>query len=243
MMRKNSFIFFLIILLASCGNDSSKNTGSLDDADRISRAVDYIMMDMPVPGVLLYLYVPGRLNLLIMKGMSDIATRTPVSPDLIFRIGSISKTFTAVTVLQLAGEHRLSLEDKLSKYESRTPNADAITLRMMLNHTCGIFSYTNDENFVNAIKADPLKKWTYDEIIDIVLSHPAEFFPGTGFGYSNTAYFILGKIIEAVTGNRAGDEIRTRIIDRLGLENTGLADAWGRILMGTPLTWEMGFRT
>ncbi len=179
---------------------------------------------MDVPGVVFDITLPGKGSLLITKGVSDIKNNVASDADNIFRIGSITKTFTAVTVLQLAEENKLSLDDKLSGFEPRIANASAITIRMMLNHTCGIFSYTDDTAFVSAIKKYPLKKWTYEELIAPAIAHGASFKPGEQLGYSNTAYILLGKIIETVTGNPAASEIKTRVIDRLGLTHTVMAD-------------------
>ncbi|MFZ2959022.1 MAG: serine hydrolase domain-containing protein [Candidatus Ozemobacteraceae bacterium] len=124
-----AFLLFCSFSQISCGFDDAP--ASEIPAETISRAVDKIMADMPVPGVLLGFWVEGRDPLIIARGVSDMQISKPMTSDRIFRIGSITKTFTAVTVLKLAEEKKLSLDDKLAKYESRIPNANSITLRQM----------------------------------------------------------------------------------------------------------------
>lgn len=223
MLRAALLIIVTLLILPSC-QKSKTITFTEDDVAKVNNSINKIMNEMHVPGVVLYISVPAKGDLVMIKGVSDIKNNIPSGRNKLFRIGSITKTFTALTILQLVGANKLSLDDKLSKYESRIPNADSITIRMMLNHTCGIYSYTLDSNFVHAIIEDPLKKWTYEELISYSLNHPCSFQPGKGFGYSNTAYILLGRIIEIVTGNSATAEIRTRIIDKLGLKNTRMAD-------------------
>jgi D-alanyl-D-alanine carboxypeptidase len=125
-------------------------------------------------------------------------------------------------MLQLADEGKLSLDDPLSKYEPSFPNGANITLRMLLNHRSGIFSYTEDKGFVKTITTEPLKPWTPDQLIAIGAAHPPYFPPGTAFDYSNTAYILAGMVIEKVTGNTWEEEVQTRIIDKLGLTHTVL---------------------
>jgi len=196
---------------------------------------------MPVPGLVLSIIDPVKGELSFAKGVGNLTDSSHVSTVNLFRIGSITKTFTALTVLQLVEEKKLSLDDSLSKFEARVPNAGQITIRMMLNHTCGIYSYTNDTGFVRIIEQTPLKAWTYEELMAVALRHPAPFLPGQGFGYSNTAYLILGKIIEDVTGNDASAVIKQRVSDRLGLKSTVMAvgpDITGAVTHG--YTYDLG---
>ena len=125
-------------------------------------------------------------------------------------------------MLQLAAEGKVSLDDPLSKYEPQVPNASNITVRMLLNHTSGLYNYVEDPGFVNTIETDPLRAWTPTELVSIGISHHPMFPPGAGFAYDNTAYVLAGMVIEKVTGNTYASEIKKRVIDKLGLKNTAI---------------------
>ncbi len=180
------------------------------------------MKKMDCPGVVFAVSEPGKQDVVITRGVGDLATGAPIAASDLFRIGSITKTFTATVLLQLAAEGKVSLDDRLSRFEPGFPNGDKITVRMLLNHRSGIFSYTGDKYFVDTIEKDPLRPWTPGELIAIGAAHPPYFPPGTAFDYSNTAYILAGEVIEQVTGHSYRDEIQTRIIDRLGLKRTFL---------------------
>ena len=138
------------------------------------------------------------------------------------RIASITKTFTATVILQLADEKKLKLTDTLDMYDLgvTVPNRDKITIRNLLNMTSGLFNYTNDDKFWPKFLADPTAAWTPKELVDMSLSHGVAGPPGQDYDYNNTNYVLLGMIIEKLTGNTAGTEIKRRIIDKLGLRNT-----------------------
>jgi len=136
------------------------------------------------------------------------------------RIGSISKTFTATVILQLVDEKKLSLDDKLSKYEPQVPGADGITVRQLANMTSGLYNYTDDPAFWTAFQKSPKTTWAPQQMVDIATAHPAVFPPGQRYMYCNTNYILLGMIMEKVTGSTAAKQITTRIIDKLGLKNT-----------------------
>lgn len=221
----------------SCGSSSFPKA----DAQRVEESLEILMQQMKIPGVLFALYDPAKGDLILQKGSSDVRNGTGIMTDNTFRIGSVTKTFTSVMVLQLAQEGKLAIDDPLSKYRPDVPNSQNISLRQLLNHTCGLFSYTDDAGFVSAIETDPLRKWTPDEVINIGISHPPEFPPGQGWGYSNTAYVLLGKVIEQVTGNTYASEIKKRIIKPLALKHTVLptdAEMPGRYSHG--YTFDLG---
>jgi len=197
---------------------------AVSDVARLERSIAATMKKMDCPGVLFAVSAPGKSDVVIARGVSDLAAGTPISTVDLFRIGSVTKTFTATVLLQLAAEGKVSLDDPLSKYEPGFPNGRNITVRMLLNHRSGIFSYTGDDGFVRTIETDTLRRWMPDELIAIGTSHEPYFPPGAAFDYSNTAYILAGKVIEQVTGRSYEQEIQTRVIDRLGLAHTFLPD-------------------
>jgi len=151
-------------------------------------------------------------------GYSHIAVHEKKSEtiDTRYRIGSISKMFTAVIIFQLIDEKKLSLEVTLSKFFPGIPGADSITIGNMLNHHSGLYNFTNDSEYA-AYHTSPK---TEDEMVKIFESHKPEFNPGEKGAYSNTNYVLLSYIIERITGGSYASQLKKRIIDKIGLDNT-----------------------
>ncbi|MGE0994856.1 serine hydrolase domain-containing protein, partial [Bacillus sp. GMa5/2] len=175
------------------------------------------------PGVLAKTSNKGKVNS-YTAGVADLITKKPVKSDFRFRIGSVTKTFTATTVLQLVGENRVQLDDPIEKWlpglvQGNGYDGNQITIRQLLNHTSGIAEYlkSKDADVMNSKKT-----YTAEEIVKIGLSLPPDFSPGKDWLYSNTGYVILGMLIEKITGNNYAEEIEKRIIEPLDLPNTFL---------------------
>jgi D-alanyl-D-alanine carboxypeptidase len=142
--------------------------------------------------------------------------KIPVTVETKYRIGSLTKMFTAAMILQLVEEKKLSLENHLSAYIPEIPNAKRITISNLLNHRSGLFNYTGDENFPSW-SGKPITK---EEMISILSKEPIQFEPDEKAEYSNTNYLLLGYIIEKITGKSYSSELQSRIIKRAGLKNT-----------------------
>ncbi|MEC0275510.1 serine hydrolase domain-containing protein [Peribacillus frigoritolerans] len=157
-------------------------------------------------------------------GVADLRTKKPMKTEFRFRIGSVTKTFTATVLLQLAGENRLNLDDSIEKWlpgviQGNGYDSNQITIRQILNHTSGIADYIKSKDF--DIK-DTKKSYTAEEFVKMGVSLPPDFAPGKGWSYSNTGYVLLGILIEKVTGNSYAEEVENRIIEPLELSNTFL---------------------
>lgn len=187
---------------------------------KMDQVVEKTMQQYGIPGVIVGVWVPSRGAWVKTKGKSNITTGKVIEPDERVRVASITKTFIATVVLQLAEENKLSLDDKLEKYAPNIPRANEITIRQLCNMTSGIYSIGEDEKFNNILASQPLGKWTPPELVNIALSHDPYFAPGQGWHYSDTNYILLGIIIQKVTGNRVEEEVQRRIIGPLGLKNT-----------------------
>ncbi|MFI1409500.1 serine hydrolase domain-containing protein [Streptomyces sp. NPDC020707] len=164
-------------------------------------------------------------------GVGSLKTKKPRSAEDHFRVGSITKTFTATVVLQLEAERVLSLDDTVDKWLPGVVHGNGhdgrhITLRQLLNHTSGIYDYTTDDTFARTyLLKDGFFEHRFDELsprdlVKIATSHAPDFAPGTSWNYSNTNYVLAGMVIEKATGHTYGDEIRQRIIQPLGLNAT-----------------------
>ncbi|MEZ4441653.1 MAG: serine hydrolase domain-containing protein [Polyangiaceae bacterium] len=146
-----------------------------------------------------------------------------MKPSDILRVGSITKTYVAAAFVQLAEDGMLSLDDPLSSFVTTgLPNEDSITLHQLLNHSAGVFNYTEDSAFVNAAVANPTKIYEPQEIVDVAIDHGPDFEPGASWHYSNTGYILLGMVLEAVTGQGAGEHLRGAMLAPQGLEHTFL---------------------
>jgi len=212
-----------MMLVYSCKKKSDVSVDNLNDqiVAQWEKVSDSILATSKIPGMLIGIWAPDR-NLVWVtgKGKSNVVTGEKPDPSMKYRIGSITKTYTYTVLLQLADSGKINLTDKLSKYIPDFPKADSITIRMLCNHTSGIFDYTSTTQFMISLLTQPLKKWTSQELIDLVKTEPFYFSPGTNFEYSNTNTIIAGKIIEQITGNSAATEIQRRILNPLHLTNT-----------------------
>ncbi|MFG2279416.1 serine hydrolase domain-containing protein [Streptomyces asoensis] len=145
------------------------------------------------------------------------------------REASNTKTVMATLVLQLVAKHRLALTDPVDKWlPGQVRDGRAITLRMLLNHTSGLFDYTEDPALVPALTGWDPHVWTSTEILSLVRGHPALFEPGAEWSYSNTNYIAVGAVLEKVTGKSLAALVRERIARPLGLRHTFYATgpAW-----------------
>ncbi len=152
-------------------------------------------------------------------GMANLEWNIPNAPDVKFRLGSLTKQFTATLILLLQQDGKLHIEDPVGKYLPDAPNSwEKITLANLLGHTSGIANFTSDRDFGTW----GMSKHTTSEEIAFFRDKPLEFEPGSKFAYSNSNYEVLGAVIEKVSNEKYGDLLRKRIFDPIGMHNTGL---------------------
>lgn len=151
-------------------------------------------------------------------GLANREHGVPNRPDTKFRLGSITKQFTAAAILQLEERGKLKLEDTLDRYAEPCPEGwKSVTIRHLLTHTSGIPSYTGLKEF-QAKWAGP---WTMDTLLALVRDKPLEFPPGEKWAYNNTGYVLLGAIVEKVSGKKYDAYMRENVFDPLGMKNSG----------------------
>jgi D-alanyl-D-alanine carboxypeptidase len=180
------------------------------------------------PGVSLYVRGPGHRVWSGAAGRARAHPATPMRPEDRFRAGSITKPFVAAATLQLVEAGRLRLDDPLpavlsSDVAARVPDADRITVRMLLNHTSGVGEYA-DENFDREVAQHPSRRWSVAELLDRAATQPRVFAPGAGFAYTNTDYNLLGMVLERVTGKPWRAVVREQVINPLHLHHTSLPE-------------------
>ena len=158
-------------------------------------------------------------------GMADKEWTIPNTIQTEFEIGSITKQFTAACILQLAEQEKLSLTDKLSEYFPDFPKGDSVTVHTLLTHTSGIKGYTELPEFWK-ISTLPIEK---DSMVALIKRQPYNFSPGTSWSYSNSGYFLLGCIIEKVSGKSYSDYVLNNVIHKADLKNT-FVNRWDTVL-------------
>jgi CubicO group peptidase (beta-lactamase class C family) len=174
------------------------------------------------PGIAVAVIKDGKPVVVKGFGSANLEEHVPVNNDTVFRIGSITKQFTATALMLLAEEGKLSVQDKLSKYYPKFPHANDITLDEMLHHTSGIYSYTSDPHF----GVDGMIHRSTEEMVEFIgkLPKTQDFEPGTSWSYSNSAYFILGGVVEKVSGEPLAKVFKTRFFSPLGMTHSALDD-------------------
>jgi len=151
-------------------------------------------------------------------GLAEVAKKTPITPETKFRIGSVSKQFTAAAVLKLAEQGRLTLDDSLAKHFPDFAHRSGVTVRHLLTHTSGLHSYTDKPEFLSRV-SKPIEP---EKLIAWFQGDAPDFAPGAGFHYNNSAYFVLGEIVTKVSGKPLGDYLRETFFEPLEMKDTGI---------------------
>ena len=182
---------------------------------KVDSFVNYLAKNKQFMGAIALKEV-GKQAKVYTTGFVEMETGAPVNQSTTFRIGSVTKMFTSVMILQLQEEGKLSISDKLSKYYPEFPSADKISIKNMLYHESGIHNFTDEEEYFNYMESPQ----TREEMLSRMLSYPLDFNPGEKHSYSNSNYVLLGYIIEQATGSVYKTELENRIVKPLGLKST-----------------------
>lgn len=190
----------LLLLVATSTVSFTAGAQTMSRSDLVARidslANDYLASGR-VPSAAVAV-VRGR-DTIVMRGYgyADIATRRPAGPTTVYEIGSITKQFTAAAIMRLAEQHKLSIDDDISKYVPNFPlQGHHVAIRNLLNHTSGIHNYTASP----AWRAHWAEDLSSDSVVGFVKRDTFDFAPGTRWSYSNTGYMLLGMIVEKVSG-------------------------------------------
>ena len=173
-------------------------------------------VEQGLDGIIVYIHKQGDKPQFYAQGWHNRQLAIPAYPSALFKIGSIRKLYDAAALTKLAAIGRIDIDKTLADYLpsliGRIENADKITLRMMVKHKSGIPNYTDTDNFDWSI--------TYPDPLALVLDKPADFSPDADYGYSNTNYLLLRKIMSNVLGYDHNQYIKDEILTPLGLTNT-----------------------
>ncbi|MBN2000245.1 serine hydrolase, partial [candidate division KSB1 bacterium] len=202
-------------LLISRGADDSV------PAPAVEKLVDYVVqraIKENTPGAAVLVARDGKILLQKGYGLADVGKKIPVAPKTTFRIGSITKQFTASAILKLQEEGKLSVEDPLSKYVPDFPRGDQVTIHHLLTHISGIHSFTSTDDFLNKV----LNEITTQEMIETIKGLDYDFDPGETWLYNNSGFFLLGYIVEKVSGLDFDTFLKKKFFIPLEMENTGV---------------------
>lgn len=207
MKRIARYLLPLLLVAASARADETK-------VDAYLRAE---LEKRKVPGVSMAVVRDGKAVLARGYGLANVEHGVPAKPETVFQLASVTKQFTAAAALLLADDGKLSLDDPISKHLPDLPAAwSGVTVRHLLNHTSGIKSYTSLPGFFKNARRD----YSREELIGLVRDLPLEFQPGEKWAYNNTGYFLLGMLIERVSGKSYGEFLEERIFRPLGMTST-----------------------
>ncbi len=219
-------------VLAGCAGASAGNGNHAKDEAALQNLLNDQIKQQNIPGMIMAVRMADGTVVSKTAGSADPSGKVPWTLDTVSAIGSITKTFTAVVVMQLVEEKKLSLDDTVDNWFPEQPNGDRITIRMLLSHTSGVANYS-------AALGDDVEKWTRDWTPEELIAEANRFGPVSEPGskeahYSNTGYYILGLVVEKITGKTWEQEVESRIIRPLGLERTtflGKEGVWGGIMV------------
>jgi len=221
----------VVVLLVICGCADRPIPNAADQPDAASALQDLLDEGVAqgIPGLSAAVATSDGVVWTGIAGLADLEAGVPVRADMLFGIGSITKTFVAVVILQLVEEGRLGLDatsaDLLGSAVDGIPNADKATIAQLLNHTGGVPSWEDDPAWISdgrGATLDVSHIWGKTATMPYIEGHQPLAPAGEAYSYANTNFTLLGMIIEKVTGQEAVAEIHRRVLDELGLEDIHL---------------------
>lgn len=214
---KRHFYFVILLLLVSVSGLYAQGSATRKELEKDFDNVLSQIYKQGGPGCAVLITEKGKPIYRKAFGMANIELGVPMKPEMVFRIGSITKQFTAIAILQLMEQGKLALQDDITKYIPDYPvNGKKITIEHLLTHTSGIKSYTSMPSFQTIMRKD-MKPM---ELVSFFKDQPMDFDPGAKFLYNNSGYFLLGVIIEKVSGMSYPQYLEQQIFKPLGMVNS-----------------------
>jgi len=223
--RRNLSMLFLVRSAAFCGAVFliiSCNQPKIETADSspLETSVDSLIKpwldSAKIAGASIAVYKEGKPMLFKSYGYADLEHDVKLPVNASFEIGSVTKQFTCVAIFQLVEQGKLSLDDDFTKYVKFDTKGRKVTVQQLMNHTSGIKGYTEMEAFMS-IAAHKLKR---DTLLRLVEKEPFDFEPGTALIYNNSGFFILGLIIEKITGISYEEYVQKNLFEKIGMSNS-----------------------
>lgn len=226
-MKKIFTPAFLLILTLIFSTDGRTRCQSGKSTDEKSNAVDAFvneqMRQLHIPGLSLVIVRDGKIIKAQGYGLANVESTVSASPETVYEIGSVTKQFTSTAIMLLVQENKIKLDAPVGNYLTDIPAAwKPITVRQLLNQTSGIKDYFTDDqpDFLKAAHYPATK----ERILKPALDAPLNYRPGESYNYSNTNHFLLGLLVEKVSGKTYADFLQTRIFVPLGMTATRVND-------------------
>jgi D-alanyl-D-alanine carboxypeptidase len=223
MTKRISLPVLALLALALSGlspRASAAGQAAAANDSALAAKIDAIMAEIykpGEPGAAVIVRKDGQTVFRKGYGMADLELGVPVEPDMVFRLGSITKQFTAVSILILAQDGKLKLQDEITKFLPDYPTqGKKITVEHLLTHTSGIQSYTDMPEWLPLWRND----FTVKELVDLFKDKPMQFEPGRSWAYNNSGYVLLGAIIEKASGKTYEEFVTEKVFKPLGLKGS-----------------------
>jgi D-alanyl-D-alanine carboxypeptidase len=211
----------LLLLCPGAPSRADRSTVKTPSRARIDAYVAEQMERRHIAGLSIAVVRDGHVALAKGYGFANLELRVRATPTTVYELASITKQFTATAMMMLVGEGKVGLDVRASQYLPDLPAAwSGVTVRQLLTHSSGIKSYTSLPDLPKLSRKD----FTHEEVIRLVADAPFDFNPGEGWSYNNTGYFLLGMLIEKVSGKPYGEFLQDRIFGPLGMASTRVND-------------------
>lgn len=209
-------LLFALFVATGCAHAPSQSPLQ-QQLDQVAR--HYYRAD--APGAAVLVTRNGQVLLRAGYGLADLENPAPITPDTVFQIGSLTKQFTAVAILQLVEAGKVALDVDFRRYLPEFPaTGGKVTVEQLLNHTSGIVNYTSLPSYKDIQRKTVVPQLIVDQVKD----QPRDFPPGTRYKYNNTAFALLGMIVEKVSGMGYAQYLETHVYPRAGLAHTAYND-------------------
>jgi D-alanyl-D-alanine carboxypeptidase len=219
---RGRLVWILVSVLSCACLAQTKAEGKLDAGSRehIDQIVKQVLASTGVPSASIAIVSDSQIVYVQAYGDASLEPRVPARPDMRYSLGSISKQFTATAILLLAEQHKLSLDDPISRYLPTLTRANEVTIRELLSHTSGYQDYWPQDYVPPFMLVDT----TSDQILDRWARKSLDFDPGTKWQYSNTNFVIAGLIVEQVSGMPLLTFLGDHVFTPLGMKNVANVD-------------------
>jgi CubicO group peptidase (beta-lactamase class C family) len=212
----------LATIFCLCGGTADAQLPTTEGLGNRVDAIAKQLLSRHTAGVSVAVARDGRVILARGYGMANVEHSVAVTPETVFHIASISKNILAAVVLQLVDQGKLRLDDDVTKYVPEAPTQGRrVTVRQLLNHTSGIYSFTS---LPNAADNERLEL-THEQVLGLIKDRPFDFEPGTRWRYDNSAFYLAGMVVERVTKQEYGGYVREHVFKPLGMSSASLCYA------------------
>src|SRR6476620_1710301 len=209
-------------LICLCGGTADAQLPTTEGLGNRVDAIAKQLLSRPVAGISVAIARDGQVVFARGYGMANLEHSVPVTPETVFHIAGISKNILAAVVLQLVDEGKLRLDDDVTKYVPEAPTLGKhVTVRQLLDHTSGIYSFTSLPDAANNERLE----LTHEHVLGLIKNKPLEFEPGTRWRYNDSSFYIAGMVVERVTKQEYGAYVREHVFKPLGMNSAQMCDA------------------